>query len=134
MEANGDRDENGRFTKGHPGGPGRPVFSIVSQIKAKLQEVPGGYHATWLELFLDEYFRKTLETGDGVAMRDLIDRFDGKPKQHVAVSDERKEAWRELQHSVFTEPETADDMEALPGSSTEATNIRGRSTFGEDLA
>ena len=128
------RDDKGRFTQGNPGSPGRPVFSIVSIIKDELQHTPDGSDEPLIRSIIRDYIADAQARNDGTAIRDIIDRFDGKPKQHVAVSDERKEAWRELQHSVFTEPETADDMEALPGSSTEATNIRGRSTFGEDLA
>ena len=118
------RDDKGRFTDGNPGGPGRPVFSIVSIIKAKLQSVPRGQHRSVAEAMISDYIADAREHNDGVAIRDIIDRFDGKPKQHVAVSDDRQEAWRDLQREAFVQPDTEEDMESVPesGDEPEATD------------
>ena len=134
-EKTGGRD----WKPGESGNPaGRPVFSIVSKIKAKLQGVPEGQHEALIDILIDEYINNVRKMGkmDAPGMRDLIDRFDGKPRQHVSVSDDRQEAWRGLQRDAFIQSETEEDMEALQeeDESTEAVDPPRRSAFGEDLA
>lgn len=77
------RDEAGRFTKGTAPGPGRPkgTLSIVSLIKQKLEEVPEGEKLTVAEMLVDEYINDIRGKGDGIGIRDLIDRIDGKAVQ-----------------------------------------------------
>ena len=138
-EVDENREFDGRFKPGHNvKSPGRPAFSIVSIIKAKLQDVPEGQQEALIDILIDEYIdnvRTPIIGGiDGVAMRDLIDRFDGKPKQHVAVSDDRREAWRDLQREAFIQPDSEEDMESLQADETEAADTGRRSTFGKDVA
>lgn len=132
-----ERDEKGQWLPGESGNPrGRPVFSIVSIIKDELQSVPEGQQEPLIRQIIREYIADARIRNDGTAIRDIIDRFDGKPKQHIAVSDDRQEAWRELQREAFVQSKTEQDMDALPeeDESAEAVDTGRRGTFGEDLA
>ena len=64
---------------------GRPEgsVSIVEGIKRKLMEIEPENKKTYLELFLNSYFRKAIKDKDGQLMRDLINRIDGMPKQSI---------------------------------------------------
>lgn len=99
------RDDKGRFTAGNPGGPGRPRFSIVSIIREKLGEIPEGFQHTRVEQLVDDYLSNIQEKRDGIAMRDLMDRFDGKPHQTLTVNSEQDEKWLEFLKSVRAESE-----------------------------
>lgn len=116
------RDERGRFRDGNPGGPGRPIFSIVSIIKRKLQEVPEGEAKSLVELMAEEYLNNARNKRDGPAIRDIIDRFDGKPHQTLTVNNEADTAWLEFLKSVGTEPEpeATGDPAGLLGEEAEA--------------
>lgn len=117
------RDDKGRFTDGNPGGPGRPVFSIVSIIKAKLQSVPRGQHRSVAEAMISDYIADAQEHNDGVAIRDIIDRFDGKPKQHVRVDNTLDAAWGEYLGNVARiEQETTGDTDPVLEDETETTD------------
>ena len=80
------RDEKGRFKEGNPGGPGRRPLSVVSVLKKKLHEIPDGDTRERIEILVDEYLSEIQAKKDGVAIRDLIDRFDGRPRQDIDVS------------------------------------------------
>lgn len=72
------------FKKGQSGNPsGRPEgsVSIVEGIKRKLMEIEPENKKTYLELFLNSYFRKAIKDKDSQLMRDLVNRIDGMPKQ-----------------------------------------------------
>jgi len=73
------------FTKGDPriNREGRPEgsVSIVEGIKRKLMEIEPENKKTYLELFLNSYFRKAIKDKDSQLMRDLVNRIDGMPKQ-----------------------------------------------------
>ena len=129
------RDDKGRFTQGNPGSPGRPAFSIVSIIKAKLQEVPEGEHEALIDILIDDYIDNVREMGkmDGPGMRDLIDRFDGKPKQHIRMDNHLDSAWGGYLSNVSSlEPEAEEDTETVLEDEPEADDTGRRSTFGED--
>jgi hypothetical protein len=119
-----NRDAKGRFTDGNPGGPGRPRFSIVAIMREKLQEVPDGEKRTRAERMIDEYLADAESSKDGVAIRDIINRFDGMPKQSVDVHDDRDVAWHGLLRDVFfgTESETTGDSGALQEGTPEDTD------------
>lgn len=98
------RDDQGRFLPGVSGNPaGKPKFSIVSIIKEKLERVPKGARKSVVEQMVEAYIVKALD--DGVAFRDLMDRFDGKPHQILTVNSEQDGAWLEFLKSVRAEPE-----------------------------
>lgn len=87
-----DRDEHGRFLPGVSGNPnGRTKFSLVTILKEKLQSVPEGEKRTVAEILIESYLANAFKTNDGVAIRDFLDRVDGKPKQHLTVDDQTKE-------------------------------------------
>ena len=100
-----ERDEHGRFLPGNPGGPGRPRFSLISIIREKLLEVPKGEVRSRAELLLDAYIEDAELRKDGIAIRDLIDRFDGKAHQTITVDSEQDAAWLEFLKGVRAEPE-----------------------------
>jgi hypothetical protein len=77
-----ERDGKGRFVPGksaNPAGKPKGSVSIVTEIKAKLQEIDPKSKKTFLELFTAKLFKKALKEGDTAIMRDIIDRVDGKP-------------------------------------------------------
>ena len=90
------RDEKGKFIKGYPGGPGRPKFSPLSILREELQKVSDGERETFILDFIQKYVAKAIKDVDGVAMRDIIDRFDGKPKQSITINNEKDAEWLEL--------------------------------------
>ena len=92
-----ERDEKGKFVPGISGNPnGRPKFSPLSILREELQKVANEEKETFARLFIKRYLDKAIGEVDGVAMRDIIDRFDGKPKQHVIVNNEKDAEWLEL--------------------------------------
>ena len=81
------------FVKGVSGNPnGRPVgsVSIVEGIKRKLMEIEPVNKKTYLELFLNTYFKNAIKEGDSQLIRDMINRIDGMPKQPVEHDGEVK--------------------------------------------
>jgi hypothetical protein len=74
-KSNGDnRNPNGPFAEGNPGGPGRPKgsVSIVARIKAKFEEDPE---------YFEEWISKLLE--DPSNRKAVMEQMDGKPKQSI---------------------------------------------------
>ena len=126
--------DHGRFVPGESGNPkGRPAFSIVSIIKAKLQSVPRGQHRSVAEAMIADYIADAQERNDGVAIRDIIDRFDGKPKQHIRMDNHLDGAWGEYLNSVArTEPEAGEHTTSVLEDEPEDTDTGRRRSFGED--
>ena len=92
-QENSGRDEKGRFVKGSSGNPegtnaGRPKISIVAILREKLAEVPEGEKRTRAEIMVAQYLDDAIANRDGVAIRDIIDRIDGKPMQPMEHSGE----------------------------------------------
>ena len=81
----GTRDDHGRWTPGHSGNPGgRPASqSLNSAIRAKLDEVrdDGQTRAQRIAAILVEL----AESGDLRAIREVIDRTEGRPPQSIAL-------------------------------------------------
>jgi hypothetical protein len=67
---------------------GRPVgsVSIVEGIKKKLQEIEPVNKKTYLELFLNSYFKNAIKDGDTGLIRDMINRVDGMPAQKIEAA------------------------------------------------
>ncbi len=75
--SNGEnRNPDGTFAEGNPGGPGRPKgsVSIVAKIKAKFEEDPK---------YFEEWINKLLE--DPSNRKAVMEQIDGKPKQSVEL-------------------------------------------------
>ena len=137
MDDRDDRDEKGRFVPGNPGGPGRPKFSLVSIIREKLESVPEGEKRTMAEILLDDYLQAVHAARDGVAIRDIIDRFDGKPKATVRVENDRDAAWIEWlrEHVESGAGSEADgDTGGVPEEPPETPDTGGGGAVGQDGA
>jgi len=91
-ENGNQRDERGRFIEGNHASPGRPKgISLLSILKEKLQKtiLTDDGEISLAETMIEAYLRKAVETNDGIALRDLIDRIDGKPVQSVNVKTDK---------------------------------------------
>jgi hypothetical protein len=75
------------FKKGDPNinrkGRIRGSVSIVEAIKRQLLKVPPGQKRTHLDLIVAALFEKAIKDKDVQAIRDLINRTDGMPKQPI---------------------------------------------------
>ncbi len=105
---------------------GRPKFSIVSILREKLEAVSEDEKQSIAGKLIDEY----IERADGTAIRDMMDRYDGKPKQYVEMSNEKDAEWLEYFKSLDdkTIEETRENTDALPADAAEDTGTRGSST------
>ena len=81
--------EDTQFKPGQSGNPaGRPKgsLSLVTKLKQKLEAALED--GTLADQILDAYIRDALDKRDGVAIRDMMDRTDGKPtNRHEIESD-----------------------------------------------
>jgi len=88
------RDEKGRFPKGVSGNPtgenaGRPKgsgISITTEIKKKLEEVPEGKKATYLQLLINRIMKEAIQDGDQQMIGKIWNYVDGMPKQQSEIS------------------------------------------------
>ncbi len=80
--------EDTQWKPGQSGNPkGRPKgsFSLVTLLKKKLEQMPGGKNKTYAEYFIDRVLNKAIKDGDVSMMRDVLNRVDGMPKQNHEV-------------------------------------------------
>jgi len=129
-----ERDEKGQWKPGESGNlKGRPVFSIVSIIKDELQSVPEGQQEPLIRQIVREYIADAHRQNDGTAIRDIIDRFDGKPKQHIQMDTHLDGGWGEFLSNVSSlEQEADEDSAAILEDEAEDGDNGRRCTFGED--
>lgn len=77
------------FKPGQSGNPnGRPKgagISITTEIKKKLQEVPPGQKATYLELLLQRIMKQAITDGDAAMVKQIWNYVDGMPKQNMTI-------------------------------------------------
>jgi len=88
-------DESGKFKKGHPkvGGKQKGSVSVVSAIKRKLEEIADSKDKkTYLDQIVEALFSKAISDKDVNALKDIINRVDGMPKQTIDsnVNDKRE--------------------------------------------
>jgi hypothetical protein len=84
------RDKKGRILPGYTGNPkGKPkgAISVVSAIKAKLQECPEGKQKTYLHYLVEKIMKKAVIDDDVSMIKDIIDRVDGKATQMIEFKD-----------------------------------------------
>ena len=87
------RDEKGRFVAGeYEGGPGRPKgISLLAILKEKLGKtiLTDTGEISLAEAMIEQYLQKASAENDGIAIRDALDRIDGKPVVTAVVKTER---------------------------------------------
>ena len=95
-----DRDQNGKFIKGNPGGPGRPPKALcISDLTAELlaKESPEfardksgrktKKHITYLQAFVVSQVTRAIN-GDAAAARNVWERIEGKVPQALEHGNE----------------------------------------------
>ncbi len=115
----------GGFQPGQSGNPtGRPkgTLSLLGIIKRILAETEEGQQRTRAEQVIRAYIADALEQKDGIAIRDLIDRIDGRPMQKIEMSNVLDAEWLSLFKGLDDSPITTADHDSpeLPEGSTEA--------------
>ena len=91
--------EDTQFKPGQSGNPnGRPkgTLSLVSLIKQKLEEEDPEDGKTFASKIIEKYIKEALSKNDGTAIRDLIDRIDGKAMQRMSVANDKDAEWLEV--------------------------------------
>ena len=89
-EANGERDEKGRFVQGNLGGPGRPKgLSITSLVRAELDKAPEGDESTYAELLIRQLLKKAIVDGDSSTQKLIWNYIDGLPQASLDVTSNR---------------------------------------------
>ena len=81
---NGGRDDLGRFVVGNPGGPGRPAKAHYDAVLGAMREYMTPKQT--MEMYLDAYqTAKDSNSARGMmaVISDMLDRFGGKPVQHI---------------------------------------------------
>ena len=80
------------FMPGVSGNPnGRPKgsgISITTEIKKKLEEVPEGQKATYLQLLINRIMKQAIQDGDQQMITKIWNYVDGMPKQPLEHSGE----------------------------------------------
>ena len=85
------RQPNGTFGPNNMANPnGRPKgsISIVQLIKRKAEQVPEGQRLSFAEAMVESLFKKAVRDEDLNAMKEIINRIDGMPKQQLDVKQE----------------------------------------------
>lgn len=80
--------KTGKFVEGNPGG-GRPKgsgISITTEIKKKLEEIPEGQKATYLELLINRIMKQAIQNGDQQMIKNIWNYIDGMPKQFTDIT------------------------------------------------
>jgi len=109
--------EETQYKEGESGNPtGRPKgsMSLLGMIKKKLEDNP-----KMADRIIMAYLKEALV--DGVNRRDLIDRWDGKPKQTINMTNEKDAEWLELFKGIDdkAKSETENDPDSIQEGTTE---------------
>ena len=90
-EANGERDEKGRFVQGNLGGPGRPKgLTITSLVRAELDKAPEGEESTYAELLIRQLLKKAIVDGDHPTQKLIWNYIDGLPQASLDVTSDNR--------------------------------------------
>ena len=86
------RDDKGRFIEGVSGNPdGRPVFSLISILKAELQKCPEGQDKkTYADLIIKRMLKEAIEKGDQQQIKLIWNYIEGLPNAKTTVTLEGK--------------------------------------------
>lgn len=90
-KSNGRDSKTGRFLPGNPGGPGNPRLPKLQKLKQAMDEAtdPDVIKAIWRKC------QQLALAGDIRAIKYVLDRTFGKPKQHVELEGD-------MNHTVAT--------------------------------
>ena len=69
--------------KGRTPGSG---ISITTEIKRKLEDVPEGQKATYLELLINRIFKQAIQDGDQQMIKNIWNYVDGMPRQNTDIT------------------------------------------------
>lgn len=87
------RNPDGTFAEGNPGGPGRPVFSLITMLKSELQKCPEGQDKkTYADLLIQIILKKAIQDGDDQQIKNILQYVDGMPKASLDIMGEIKTA------------------------------------------
>lgn len=105
------RDEKGRFIEGNPGG-GRPKgISLLRILKDKLGKtiLTDEGEISLADELIERYLKKVYTELDPIAIRDIVDRIDGRPTQTNIIKEDKTadlaEAFRRIADSEDIEDE-----------------------------
>jgi len=89
------KKQDTKFKKGQSGNPnGRPKgagISITTEIKKKLEEVPDGRKATYLQLLINRILKGAIQDGDNRIIELIWKYCDGSPEQfNILMQDNRQ--------------------------------------------
>lgn len=85
-ETGENRNSDGTFKPGVSGNPaGRPpgTYSIVGELRRKLEEVPKGQVKSYGEQIVDTMLKKAIVDEDAKILTAVMEHMDGAPKQSV---------------------------------------------------
>jgi hypothetical protein len=84
------RDEKGHFVGGVSGNPkGRPVFSLITLLKAELQKCPEGQDKkTYADMLIQRIMKKAISDGDDQQIKNILQYVEGMPKQKLELDGE----------------------------------------------
>ena len=93
-DKNGDkRNPDGTFAEGNSGGPGRPVFSLISILKTELQKCPEGQDKkTYAYLLIQRILKSAIQEGNDQQIKNILQYIEGMPKQKMEIEGEIKTA------------------------------------------
>ncbi|PIU58462.1 MAG: hypothetical protein COS89_00255 [Deltaproteobacteria bacterium CG07_land_8_20_14_0_80_38_7] len=108
-DINGDkRNPDGTFAEGNKGGPGRPVFSLISMLKAELQKCPEGQDKrTYADMLIQRIMKKAISDGDDQQIKNILQYVEGMPRQGIDMKHQGKITLEEF----LNESETRDNQE-----------------------
>ena len=79
-----------KWKEGESGNPnGRPKgsgISITTEVKRKLEEVPQGQKATYLQLLISRIMKQAIQDGDQQMIKQIWNYIDGMPKQATDIT------------------------------------------------
>ena len=108
------RNEKGQIIKGTANPYGRPKgsgISITTELKRKLEEVPEGQKANYLQLLIQRIVKQAIVDGDQQMIKNIWNYVDGMPKQTMGFDDDV----HEVKITIKTNGTGSANNEDIPG-------------------